>query len=191
MTDDFLDTHRSALEQQFFSRMDQELIQRMRATIDRTDREQELREKTGIRDPGVLRFLADLNLGPETVVALQLAPLVAVAWANGSVEPSEREAVLRAADELGLDDDGDAHLILKGWLTTPPGPELMAAWKAFVAAMLPKAELATRDQLRDEVLHLSEEVAQAAGGFLGLAFRTSPQEQAVLDDIRRVFDAVR
>ena len=188
MTDDHFQSRRDALENQFFSRVDRELVAGLKSRMDRDEREKDLREKTGIREPNTLRFLAELDLGPETAVALQLAPLVAVAWANGAVEPAERDAVLRAADELGLPKDSTAWMTLRSWLDRKPGPELLTAWKSFIHAMLPKAELVTRDQLRDEVLLLSEQVADAAGGFLGLAFRTSSQEQAVLDDIRKTFD---
>jgi len=41
---------------------------------------------------------------PETVLALQLVPLAAVAWADGKIEPREREAVLKAAAAQGIEE---------------------------------------------------------------------------------------
>jgi hypothetical protein len=44
-----------------------------------------------------------------------------------------------------------------------------------------------RQPLRDAVLRQAREVAEAAGGFLGLGSKVSASEQAVLDDLARAF----
>jgi hypothetical protein len=65
-----------------------------------------------------------------------------------------------------------------------PGPELMAAWKKYVAALRQSTNPKVYEQLCDEILDRAEEVAQAAGGFLGMA-SVSSGERAVLVDLEK------
>ena len=59
------------------------------------------------------------------------------AWADGSIEPKEREAILRAAAEKGIAPDSIAGQVLNGWLTEPLGAELVSAWRRYIQTIWP------------------------------------------------------
>ena len=93
---------RNELEETFFSQRDQELMQTLRERIASQERLKALAEVSGITDGELLAQLDQLDVSAETVAALSLVPLVAVAWADGTIDPKERNAVLAAAVALGL-----------------------------------------------------------------------------------------
>jgi len=42
------------------------------------------------------------GISPDTIAAVSLIPLVAVAWADKKLEAKERDAILNAATEAGI-----------------------------------------------------------------------------------------
>jgi hypothetical protein len=92
------DTQPSTLEDRFFGEPRTGLRQRLReAEQSRTQQMLTLAEVSGIEDVEALERLAPLGVGGESLAALTLYPLVAVAWADGKVDRHEREAVQRGA----------------------------------------------------------------------------------------------
>lgn len=60
---------------------------------------------------------------------LLLAPLIEIAWANGSMSTDEQMAILSIAEEFGLKDQR-SFWPLKNWLELEPAPEFFdLAWK--------------------------------------------------------------
>ena len=78
-----------ALEEAFFAKDNARLLKQMREKKQR----EELREVVQIKDEAFLDRLIELGINPETVLALTLVPLTAVAWADGILEDRERYAV--------------------------------------------------------------------------------------------------
>jgi hypothetical protein len=64
-----------------------------------------LADASGISDQAVLRKLAGLGIRADTLAALTLIPLIEVAWADGKMNPREREAVLSGARSTGISED--------------------------------------------------------------------------------------
>ena len=91
------------------------------------------------------------------------------------------------AQQAGLARDAPGHELSQGWLTKRPSPELLASWKAYMAALSPSLDEGTRSALRREILNRARSVAESAGGFLGLGSKVSDAEQAVLTDLERSF----
>ena len=144
-----------------------------------------MREVVRVDDDGLIDHLIDLGLEPHTVLALQLVPLAAIAWADGTIEPREREAVLKAAAAQGVPPDSVAGKILDSWLMQRPSAELVDAWKRQMRALWPSLSQKERDEIRVAARERARSVAEAAGGFLGLTSKISPQEKAVLDELER------
>ena len=70
----------------------------------------------------------------ERLAALALAPLVEVAWADGSVTEAERQGVLEAAKAIGVEQHGEfARTTLRRWLHESPPTEALEAWRALLA----------------------------------------------------------
>jgi hypothetical protein len=171
------------LEDAFFAKENARLLQQMRDKAKQQERRAAMRDVVRVNDDGLIDHLIELGLEPETVLALQLVPLAAVAWADGKIEPRERQAVLKAAAAQGIATDSLAGQMLDNWLVQQPGAELMDAWKRQMRALLPLLSPKERDDIRASALERARSVAEAAGGFLGLTSRISAEEKAVLDGL--------
>jgi hypothetical protein len=135
----------------------------------------------------VLEQLAAVDLSSETLAALSLVPLVEVAWADGRLDAKERSALLAAAERAGLSKDSASYQLLEEWFRERPSPKLLAAWKAYVAALSQTLNIRAQDALKQDLLGRARLVAEAAGGFLGLGKRISSAEQAVLTELEQAF----
>jgi len=180
---------RKALEDAFFARENEKLRQRLR-DLDQTKRRKEaLAAVSGITDDAVLDRLAALDLTSETFAALSLVPLIAVAWADGSIDDQERAAVFARAADLGVAPGDVSHELFQRWLADRPPPALVALWKSYVRALADGMSPADRQAFKVKLLERARSVAEAAGGFLGLGSKVSPPEQRVLDDLASAVSA--
>lgn len=188
MSERIFEQHTAALEAVFYRSGSEGEREKIRLAADEREASAALAEASGISDPEVLTRLADLGIRAETLAALTLIPLIEVAWADGVMEPKERTAVLAGAESSGIAPDSTSYGLLALWTLEQPPPDLVAAWSGFIAALCAELDPAERDQLRENVMGRAREVAEAAGGFLGLG-SVSKQEQRVLDELAERFDA--
>ncbi len=135
-------------------------------------------------------WLAELKIPREAYRVLALLPLVYVAWADGKVQDAERDVILKIARQNGLLDQGGAEA-LQHWLTVRP---TQAQLQADIAAL---NELARGDhRLQQEfgadeeqlLLAWCQDVADAAGGLLGLLPARSDAERAALKTVANALD---
>ena len=176
-----------ALEDAFFARHNQALVQKLRDADQAKTRRAAIAAASGITDEALLDKLAEMKIGPEMLAAIAYVPLVLIAWADGSLDAKEREAVLAGAREGGLDARPDAQALLDAWLAAPPPPSLAEAWRGYVQAITATMAPADRDSLGREILGRARRVADATGGFLGLSSRISAAEEAVLVNLATAF----
>ena len=177
----------SELEEKFFRQKDQELIRAMREKTATMERKKALAEASGIQHEELLDQLDQLEISAETVAALSLVPLVAVAWADGKLDDKERAAVLAAAEQTGLKDDHPAYGLLDSWLKQKPDRKLAGVWYDYISALCDNLSPEAKDELCKELLGRTRTVAEATGGLLGLGSKISQSEQAVLDKLARAF----
>lgn len=185
MSSDALDKRRNALEHEFFSRQNNAAIEAMKEQNAAKVRRDALAEASGISDSGVLQTLDASGIAAETLTALSLVPLVAVAWADGTLDAQERAAIEKAAAESGV--SGNASELLASWLSEPPAPSLLAAWKEYVQGLKEALDADAYDALRTRILSHASAVSAAAGGFLGLGNKTSAAEAKVITDLTASF----
>jgi hypothetical protein len=145
-----------------------------------------LAEVAGIRDDHVLQKLVDLEVGPETVAAIALVPLVEVAWADGTLDAKERQAVLAAADAQGIVSGTVESALLASWLSQRPEPKLIEAWQHYVRGLCGMMAEAERQGLKRDILERARTVATASGGFLGIG-KISDAEQEMLGKLEATF----
>ena len=98
MSMEFLAVRERALENQFFYRVAQKLLQQWQEHMRAEKDCRQLATETGIKNEAVIAELVELRIAAETLLALSLVPLVQVAWADRIVEATERAAVLKAAE---------------------------------------------------------------------------------------------
>jgi len=177
----------AALEESFFQVKNTELLDAFRQRLAQQQRKEQLASASGIHDDAVLDRLVASDIRPETLAALTLVPLIEVAWADGRVQSKEHAAVLEAAEQAGIRRNDEAFGLLDAWLAEKPGPDLLETWKQYVAALCESLERDAVERLKHGLLDRARRVAEATGGLLGFGRRVSPEEQAVLEGLERVF----
>lgn len=184
MSDEFLGERRRVLEDSFFAERDRGLMEKLKKQVKR----EALADACGIQNSAALESLVNANISPETITALTLVPLIAVAWADGSIAPEERDAIRLATESAGIEAGSICQQLLDAWLAKPPGPELVEAWKGYIQAFSSSASPAAVETLRDDVLGHASAIAAAAGGVLGIG-SISKREKAVIDDLASAFSS--
>jgi hypothetical protein len=183
MSLDDLSSAGRSLEDAFFAKENARLLEELRAKDRREEQRNALRAVIQVQDEGLIDHLLALGLRPETVLAVTLIPLAMVAWADGSIEPREREAILQAAAQKGVVPDSIAGQVLESWLKEPLDSQLVDTWRRYIRTIWPSLTATEREEVRQAGLERARAVAEAAGGFLGLGARISAQERAVLADL--------
>ena len=178
--------HAKALEESFFERENQRLLTKLREEAARERKRTVLSEALKIDDDKLLDHLVELDLSPETIVALALVPLVEVAWADGQIQDREREAILRAAEERGVSAGSINRQLLENWLLRQPSASLLEVWRHYAKALLQSLDEDERRLMKERTIGSARAVAEAAGGFLGIG-SISAAERTVLEDLATVF----
>lgn len=176
-----------ALEDSFFAKENERILQELRAAKKREDKKKEFREYLYVKNDEILEALIDLEVEPETLVAFSLVPLVEVAWADGEIQPKERDAILRAAVEQGVEEGSPTCDLLSNWLRTKPDARLLEVWEGYIAELTGTLGDRAKEHLKNGTLGRARAIAEAAGGFLGVA-SISAAEKKMLDQLEWAFD---
>ena len=174
----------------FFHEQDQHLLNAFRERLERTDRRTQLAQVSGIHDEAVLDRLIELNIGPDTLAAMAVVPLVCVAWADGKVQEAERQAVLAAAKTAGVPPQNGRYPLLEYWLNERPGAELLEAWEHYIQGLCQRLDEHEIGELKRDLLDRARDVAEAAGGIFGFGNKTSAAELAMLARLEQAFGGV-
>ena len=176
-----------ALTDSFFAEENARVLEEFKRAIAVEEKKIEFREYLNIDNEEILDALVDLAVEPETLVAFSLVPLVMVAWADGKIQPKERDAILKAAIERGVAESSPTHTLLKNWLQMPPSPLLFETWKGYIRELLPSLGDRSREHLKTSSLGRARAIAEAAGGFLGIA-SISAGERKMLEKLEQAFE---
>ena len=178
-----------ALEANYFRQEDAKLLEKLRKRAPLDEIAAALRDKLQVDNPDLLQRVRDLGITPDTATAFFVAPLVQVAWAEGSVSGKERETVIRLARGRGVPEGSPGEAQLLEWLKNRPSDTLFETAVEILKysfAVLPPEE---RDERIKAVVHACHEVAAASGGelarLLGLGDGVSSTEASTLDTITK------
>lgn len=191
MADEILGDRRKALEEAFFAKQDAILRQKLRDSDNARLKREALSAASGITDDAMLDKLAALHIDSDTLAALSLVPLVAIAWADGSIDEKERNAALSTATEAGLNKQDVSYQLFRRWLADRPPPELLSTWKDYIRALSATLTPDAVQTLKRELLQRARSVAEASGGFLGIRRSLSAAEGTVLEDLENAFPRPR
>jgi hypothetical protein len=183
--DAFKERERS-LEEEYVRRHEAKLLEKLRERGRLEEIAAALAEKLQVDNPELLHRIAGLGVTLDTGPAFMLAPLVQVAWAQGSVTDRERETVLRLAGERGVEKDSPSHAQLVEWLRARPADELFDASVEAIKTGLSVLTPAERAERVSRIVEACRQVAAASGGLsrlLGLGGGVSGEEESLLDAI--------
>ncbi len=170
----FLVKRGKALEDEFFHRENQRLLENLRQMKQMEESKEALAEASGIDNDAILESLLELKIRAQTLAALAIIPLIEVAWADGHLDQKERNAILAAAHASGLH-RGHA------------GYEMLETWEQYIQELCNQVTGEERETLEVQFLGRARSVAEASGGFLGLGFKISKAEADVLETLRKAF----
>jgi hypothetical protein len=179
--------YQSVLLDAIFHEQDQHLRKAFRDRMEKLERREQLSRVSGIRDEAFLDRLIELDITAESLAALELVPLVFVAWADGGVQSQERETILALAKAGGIEPKDGRFPLLEHWLKRRPADEMLEAWKQYVREIRRQLDDKQADDLRHELLDRAQSVARAAGGFLGFGDKMSAAERAMLAGLEQAF----
>ena len=186
MADEFLGDRRRALEEEFFRKQENALLNQLRTAQAKESAQEALAAATGVRDSTVLHKLSTLGITSDTLLALGLVPLVAIAWADGTLDDKERQAIANLG-VAGIVADSPTGQLVQSWLSNSPPASMLEAWSSYTSALAAELSPTERTNLRDSVLGRARAVAEAAGGFLGFGNRVSTAEEELLQQLAQVF----
>ena len=180
---DVLAQRKTGLEEEYFRKKEQELLEQIRRRAALQAEREELAEATGIADEEILATLREMGYTRETVGLLHLVPLVQVAWASGSVTPRERELVLRLSEWRGVRKESPAWEQLNNWLNERPSDDFFLKTLRIIRCLLDSQSVKEQVTSRTDLISFCIRIANASGGFLGVGSKISEGEQAALDQI--------
>jgi hypothetical protein len=177
---------KSSLEEAFFHKRDVDLIAEFRKKETQQTRKKMLSELSGITNEEVLQQLIAQDIHAEMLAAFLLIPILEVVWADGEVQPEERNVVLHAMEEAGIQKASVAHRLTEQWLERRPEPKLMELWTDYTREMMGHLTPESQECIKQTVMGHARAVAEACGGFLGFG-RISNEEQKVLSALEEAF----
>ena len=173
------------LEEAFFAKENERLLRELHQKAKVDEKRKALSAVVKAKDPAIIEHLLELGVGPESILAIGLVPLAAVSWADGRLNDKERKAILKAASERGVEPGSANYTMLETWLKQKPSDKLMETWKKYARAVWEQLTKEEQITMRLSVVGRAREVAEAAGGLLGVA-SISPQEKALLEELEKV-----
>lgn len=179
MSKDIFEKRGSALEDEFFRRVDVELAKKLK---DKWQQERDielLRAESRIQDNDILQELLNIGIEPATLQAMMLIPAIHVAWANGFVETKERGAVLNAASSIGINSGSTTGQLLTSWLNQKPSKELFQAWEDYVRALKDVVDVTAYRHLHETAVNTAGNIAKSAGGTLGVHAVSLAEQRAI------------
>src|SRR5437762_253545 len=176
-----------AMENSYFRNQDAKLVERLREEAKLDDIAKALAGKLEVDNPDLLARARQVGVTAETAPAFFLAPLVQVAWAEGTVRKAERDTVRRLARERGIEDGSPALAQLAEWLKVRPSDEffdIAVEVLRYGYSVLPPVE---REERIKRVVDACHQVAEASRSeitrLIGLGHGVSRTEEATVEAI--------
>lgn len=186
---DALQARGKALEDEYFSRVDADILARMRDSLNREEAKKLLVGTLGFEDETLIKHLLDAGIDAGTVSALVLVPLIFVAWSDGEVSSVERQTIMSEALHRGFRSTEDAFHLIEHWLEQRPHRELWTMWCEYIEALRKSLPSELERVLSGSLFNRCEAVAQATTRPRGTP-RISKPVSEMLDRIQAVLSKV-
>ena len=167
------------LEDEFFRREDDRLMERLRELKQKETSREALAKASGITNQTILDKLLDLGIRPEIVGALAVIPLVEVAWADGMLDGREKQAILDRTEKSGIAPGSTGHDLLRSWLEHKPEPKLLTSWIHMVQGICEHLSGEQVTALRAGLVERTRGIAKASGGLFGVGSVSTAEEEMI------------
>jgi hypothetical protein len=165
---DSLHDRGNALENQFFANLDSRLLEELKVKQDHDSLLAEFARISGTQDTVILEAIYKLGVSPQSFTALRVFPLVAVAWADGTLD-----------DAHFLLKQSPAGQLLEMWLDKKPASELFDAWETYAKSLVASLPSHEADELKKALVNEIHTVATSSGGLLGWSAVSSGESKAL------------
>ena len=151
-----------------------ELIRKRMDTAALQMRRRRIGDSVGNLDLSLADRIAALGFDGDSAAAFDLLPLIHVAWADGKIQSAERGLLLEILMVRGFERGSQAFVTVESLLERRPS-------EAFFEESLRvlKEALGDRPSVGATIVSLCTQVAEAAGGVLGMR-RVSPEERKLI-----------
>ena len=166
---DSLHERGNALENQFFSQLDAKLLEELKIKHDHDSLIGEFSRITGLKDEKILEAIYNLGVTPQSFAALRVFPLVAVAWADGTLDEAEKVTVNTLAGTHFQLKQSPAGQLLEKWLAVKPSSDQFEAWETYTKALVAALPAPDAERLKSALVKEIHAVASSSGGLLGWA----------------------
>lgn len=146
----------------------------------------EIMEAHNIADEALVDRLVDAGLSAQSLPAISIAPIAAIAWASGNVSIDEAREAIKTILHSELSDNSAAFETFESWLNARPPAGLMQIWADYTKYQLQSVRPSLSQAMGRYLRQQAETVAMASGGFLGFG-KVCPAEREILNAIDRVF----
>jgi hypothetical protein len=188
MSQRYLSDRRRNNEEEYFHRLDLELLNQMRTRAILEEERIKLAKASHITDESVLEALAHVGFSDTNAILLHFVPMVEVAWSDGSVSRPERDLIVALARSHGIVEDDSADRQLQRWLDRKPSQAVLQTAVRALRAILESLPRSESDPLAHLLLKDWVDVAAASGGFLGISSSVSAVEQGLIEHLARQID---
>jgi hypothetical protein len=166
MSDSF-EKQSQALENQFFAKVNQQLLEKLRQQNEVQEQVSALRSITHIEDETLLKAMVERGLTAERATALKIVPMVLVAWADGSVDAAERHQLLECANRCNIDSNSPSGQLLEHWLKNQPPEGLLQTWCDYAKSLVGSMQHEDAQKLKTNIMNQLRDCATISGGILG------------------------
>ena len=177
------------LEEKYFREKERELIERLKQKASKEAARKALSEAVGVSDESTLQTLEEMGYDREVVTVLHFFPLVAVAWADGNISADERKKIVTAARAWGVHYGTAADKKLHEWLSSKPDETTTNRALRVIRDIMRFSGPEKQADYHENILRLSEAVANASGGLLGIGSRISAAERKVIERVAKELTA--
>lgn len=152
------------LEEEYFRKQDQLLIEQLHQRKAKEDDRQQLAEITGLKDEEAITALQDLGYTSDTIELLHMLPLVEVAWAGGAVTDKHRKTILKIARMRGIQANSASAEKLLRWLDEKPSEKLFEASLHTIRVILESLPPEEQEYQREDLLTRCNQIAHVLFG---------------------------
>ncbi|MEM7156076.1 MAG: TerB family tellurite resistance protein [Myxococcota bacterium] len=170
-------------EEVYFKQLEIEQRRKLRETLEASAKDladkQAIADSVNTDDLSLAERIKALGFSGDTAKVFDLLPLVHVAWADGSIQKSERAAILRVLELRSVAPGTEGFTLIESLLEERPSDQYMTQSLAVLKELLAQGD----GNQGAAIVELCQDVATAAGGFLGLGSKVSGEERELIERI--------